>query len=70
MIDITLLGTGGTVPLPYRFLTSMLLRCNGHAILADCGEGTQITLNKCGLSPKHIDAIFMQITQLVYLDYY
>lgn len=59
MIDITLLGTGGTVPLPYRFLTSLLLRCNGHELLVDCGEGTQITLNKCGLSPKHIDAILL-----------
>ena len=59
MIDICLLGTGGTVPLPNRFLTSLLVRWNGHEILVDCGEGTQIALNAKTLSCRHIDAIFL-----------
>ena len=59
MIDITLLGTGGTVPLPDRFLTSLLIRWMGHEMLIDCGEGTQIALNEHGLSCRHIDAIFL-----------
>ncbi len=59
MIDICLLGTGGTVPLPYRWLTSLLVRWNGHELLVDCGEGTQIALNEQTISCKHIDAILL-----------
>lgn len=54
MLDITLLGCGGMMPLPNRFLTSMLARINGTSILVDCGEATQIALRKSGLSPKPI----------------
>lgn len=43
MIDACLLGTGGMMPLPHRWLSSLLLRCEGHVILCDCGEGTQIS---------------------------
>lgn len=30
MLDICLLGTGGMMPLPYRWLTSMMARCQGE----------------------------------------
>ena len=57
MLDICLLGTGGMMPLPYRWLTSMMARCDGSGLLIDCGEGTQIALRKKGWSPKPIDVI-------------
>ncbi len=57
MLDICLLGTGGMMPLPYRWLTSMMARCEGSSLLIDCGEGTQIALRKKGWSPKPIDLI-------------
>ena len=57
MLDICLLGTGGMMPLPQRFLTSLLTRYNGSSLLIDCGEGTQITLKKHGWSFKSIDTI-------------
>ncbi len=57
MIDVCLLGTGGMMPLPNRWLTAMMMRYNGHSILVDCGEGTQIALKEVGWSPKPIDAI-------------
>lgn len=57
MLDICLLGTGGMMPLPYRFLTSMLARVNGKCILVDCGEGTQIAMKAQGWSAKPIDVI-------------
>lgn len=57
MVDVCLLGSGGMMPLPYRWLTSMLARYNGKSILIDCGEGTQIALKKQGWSPKPIDII-------------
>ncbi len=46
MLDICLLGTGGMMPLPYRWLTSMMARCAGSNLLIDCGEGTQIALKE------------------------
>lgn len=57
MLDVSLLGTGGMMPLPYRWLTSLLLRYNGKSILIDCGEGTQVALREGGWSPKPIDII-------------
>ena len=57
MLDICLLGTGGMMPLPYRWLTSMMARYNGKSILIDCGEGTQIAMKVKGWSPKPIDVI-------------
>ena len=57
MLDVSLLGTGGMMPLPYRWLTSLMLRYNGKSILIDCGEGTQIALREKGWSPNPIDVI-------------
>ena len=57
MLDICLAGTGGMMPLPYRWLTSLMLRYEGSQILIDCGEGTQIALKKRGWSFKPIDII-------------
>ena len=57
MLDICLLGTGGMMPLPYRWLTAMMARYNGKSILIDCGEGTQIAMKEKGWSPKPIDII-------------
>lgn len=57
MLDVCLLGTGGTMPLPNRWLTSLMLRYNGRCILVDAGEGTQIAAAKCGLSLNPIDII-------------
>ena len=57
MIDVCLLGCGGMMPLPYRHLTSLMVRLNGSSLLIDCGEGTQIALKKKGWSFKPIDVI-------------
>ncbi|MCR5107505.1 MAG: ribonuclease Z [Lachnospiraceae bacterium] len=57
MLDVCLLGTGGMMPLPHRWLTSLLMRYNGSCILIDCGEGTQIAMREKGWSAKPIDVI-------------
>ena len=57
MIELSLVGTGGMMPLPNRFLTSLLLRINGSMILTDCGEGTQISLKLLGWGFKQIDVL-------------
>ncbi len=57
MLDICLLGTGGMMPLPKRFLTSLMCRYNGSNILIDCGEATQIAIKEKGWTVKPIDVI-------------
>lgn len=57
MLDVCLLGTGGMMPMPRRWLTSLMLRCEGSNLLIDCGEGTQIAMKEVGWSPKPIDVI-------------
>lgn len=57
MLDVCLLGSGGMMPLPYRWLTSLMTRFNGSNLLIDCGEGTQIAIKEKGWSFKPIDVI-------------
>ena len=57
MLDICLLGTGGMMPLLNRYLTSLMVRCNGGSLLIDCGEATQLAIKKAGLPTKPIDII-------------
>ncbi len=57
MLDVCLLGCGGMMPLPYRWLTSLMTRFNGSSLLIDCGEGTQVAIKEKGWSFKPIDVI-------------
>ena len=57
MLDVCLLGCGGMMPLPYRFLTALMTRFNGSSLLIDCGEGTQVAIKEKGWSFKPIDVI-------------
>lgn len=57
MLDICLLGTGGMLPLPYRALTSLMMRYNGSNLLIDCGEGTQNQIRLKGWSFNPLDVI-------------
>lgn len=57
MLDVCLLGSGGMMPLPYRWLTALMARFNGSSLLIDCGEGTQVAIKEKGWSFKPIDVI-------------
>ena len=57
MLDVCLLGTGGMMPLPRRWLTALMCRYNGSNILIDCGEGTQVAIKQKGWSFEPIDVI-------------
>ena len=57
MLDVCLVGTGGMMPLPRRWLTALLTRYNGSSLLIDCGEGTQVAIKEKGWSFKPIDVI-------------
>ena len=57
MIDIALLGCGGGMPMPHRFLSSLLIKYKGRKILIDCGEGTQVSMRMLKWGFKSIDII-------------
>lgn len=57
MLDVCLVGTGGMMPLPRRWLTAFMTRYNGSSLLIDCGEGTQVAIKEKGWSFKPIDVI-------------
>jgi ribonuclease Z len=59
MLDVALVGTGGMLPLPNRWLSSVLIRFGPHLVLFDCGEGTQISLRALGWGIKDIDLILI-----------
>jgi ribonuclease Z len=61
-LEAFILGCGGMMPLPNRYLTSVLLRREGELFLFDCGEGTQVSLRRLNLRWKKISAIFISHT--------
>ena len=57
MLDVCLVGTGGMMPLPRRWLTALMTRYKGSSLLIDCGEGPQVAIKEKGWSFKPIDVI-------------
>jgi ribonuclease Z len=58
-LEAFVLGCGGMMPLPYRHLTSVLVRREGELFLFDAGEATQISIRRLNLRWKKITAIFI-----------
>ena len=57
MVEVALLGTGGGMPLPGRYMSATLIRYKGRKILIDCGEGTQVSMRLLGWGFKSLDVI-------------
>ena len=57
MMQVTLLGCGGTMPLPGRALSSAAVTVAGRNILFDCGEGTQTACRRHHISLYKTDVI-------------
>jgi ribonuclease BN (tRNA processing enzyme) len=51
-MECVLLGSGGMMPMPYRFLTSLAVRLQGQLYIVDAGEGCQMSLKKTKLGIK------------------
>jgi ribonuclease Z len=51
-MECVLLGSGGMMPMPARFLTALAVRVFGNLYLFDAGEGTQINLKRAKLGIK------------------
>jgi len=59
MIDALLLGTGGMMPLVDRYLSALLIRCEGEMTLFDSGEGTQVPMRESGWGFKRLSSIVL-----------
>lgn len=59
MLELCTLGTGGTLPLADRALSSLYVRENGRGMLIDCGEGTQVGIRKLGWGFRCIEDILL-----------
>jgi len=57
MLDVCLLGTGGTMPRKDRWLTAAIMKLNGKSLLIDSGEGTQIAMKFAGFTFKPLDIL-------------
>lgn len=53
-MDCVLLGTGGMMPMPFRALTSLVVRKDGWNYLFDAGEGVQIGLKASRVGIKNL----------------
>ena len=71
MLDVCLLGTGGMMPLPRRWLTALMTRYNSHSLLIDCGgKGTQMAIKEKGWSFKPVDgSVLPIITEITSADF-
>lgn len=58
-IEVTFLGTGSSIPSVKRNHPAILLHMGPDWMLFDCGEGTQLQLEKAGVSPMKIKRIFI-----------
>lgn len=59
MLTVTLLGTGGTQPLPERALAALAVSVGGGTVLLDCGEGTQTALRRWGISAYRLHTVLL-----------
>ena len=59
MVEMCLLGTGGTLPLANRALSSLYVRVNGRAMLVDCGEGTQVAIRRLAWGFKCLEGLLL-----------
>lgn len=59
MFSVTILGNNSAVPAYDRLPTSQLVNLDGHHFLVDCGEGTQLQLQRYKIRVSRISHIFI-----------
>lgn len=58
-MDLTILGNNSALPNHDRFPTAQILRMGSENFLIDCGEGTQVRLQRHGIKISKISKIFI-----------
>lgn len=56
-LECFVLGISGSIPLPNRNLTSVMVRREGEEILFDCGEGMQMSLRAMHIRWKNLKVV-------------
>lgn len=59
MLKLVFLGTGSGKPTPSRGVSSVVLFRDGDLFMFDCGEGTQVQLQRAPVRPGAIKGIFL-----------
>lgn len=59
MLSYKLLGSGGVMPLPNRYLTALYVQYKTTQVLIDCGENIQTAAKRFDCSLFAVDAIFL-----------
>jgi ribonuclease Z len=57
--DVTILGSNSALPAHGRNPTSQVLQIHDHLWMIDCGEGTQLQMQKYKIRPGKLDRIFI-----------
>lgn len=57
--EVTILGSGSSLPTVNRNSTAHFVECNNRFILIDCGEGTQIQLRRFKVKFQKLDVILI-----------
>ncbi|WP_336517351.1 ribonuclease Z [Pollutibacter soli] len=59
MLAVTILGNNSALPMHDRHPTSQVITTEDHLFLVDCGEGTQIQMNRYKIRRSRINHIFI-----------
>ena len=59
MLNVTFLGTAGSLPTPERNPSAILINREGDLILFDCGEGTQRQMMRARTGMMRLNYIFL-----------
>jgi ribonuclease Z len=59
MIAVTILGNNSAIPAHDRHPTSQMVQTAEHSFLVDCGEGTQMQMNRYKIRRKNLNHIFI-----------
>lgn len=59
MLSVTILGNNSALPMHDRHPTSQIVSTEDHLFLVDCGEGTQIQMNRYKIRRSRINHIFI-----------
>ncbi|MEO6819093.1 MAG: MBL fold metallo-hydrolase, partial [Ginsengibacter sp.] len=59
MIGVTILGSNSAVPAHSRHPTSQVVQIDDYQFLMDCGEGTQMQMNRYKIKKNKINHIFI-----------
>src|SRR5690606_13059450 len=59
MIEVTILGNNSALPAHGRFPSAQIIEIKNQMYLVDCGEGTQLQMQKYGIGWRRINHIFI-----------